>query len=269
MLVLSKRMCYDNTKIGGYAVNKTESKMLDAPQGQSIGVVLIAWTACFLTMPFVLRLLGVGSEQNHGVFSWFELAVYLICFVTTVPAMKEYLSFNWYNTQGQMKEIAFYAIVFSLAFLLYTAFCQAVVILWQVEFFIWLGQCTLPIFPTNLFLTNSYIISLNPVFGTICAVLIAPITTSCIYYGAFAKGYNKRPWLGYAVVALLTLLPRLATGMTLLFSLTSSLTMYVVQLPVHMACCWLYQKTDTIWTPVFCQGLANLVACFLSVYHGG
>ncbi len=247
---------------------KSTPKMLDAPEAQNVGAVLIFSVFGFFAVPILMRLIGIGLENRPALLSWFEIAFHLLCLVVAVPLMKDYLSFSWYSVIFQKGEILFYSVVVASILLLYVALCQAIFILVNSEFFMWAGESTVPVFTTNLFVTNAYIIMLNPVFGTLCAVVIAPMTTCCIFYAtAFAKGYNVRPWLGYVLVVVITLLPRLATGMTGWYNLESNLIMFASQLPAHLLCCWLYQKVDTIWAPIFAQALINLISCILSILY--
>jgi hypothetical protein len=44
---------------------------------------------------------------------------------------------------------------------------------------------------------------------------------------------------------------------------SEELILYLVHLPIHFIACRIYQKTDTVWAPIFTLMLANLISCAL------
>ena len=121
-------------------------------------------------------------------------------------------------------------------------------------------------FSDTFLMTLLGMVSLNPVFGTACAVLVAPFVTCCLYYAtAFAKGYNVKPWLGYVLLAAVTMFPRIATGVFGWWNTTQQFVLFAVQFPIHLCCCILYTKTDSIWAPIFTQMGVNLASCLLII----
>ncbi len=240
-------------------------KTLDAPDKQNVGAVLIFSFFAFFTVTFLMTLMGIGLEKQHTILSWFEIGFHLLCLVVVVPLMREYLSFSWYTACATKKQILTWCAVGAGTLLVYGLWSYVMYWITGEMLFDWMYEFSLPVMTNYLYLTNNYTIFLNPVFGTVCAVVVAPLTTSCIFYAtAFAKGYNVRPWLGYLLVTALLLFPRLATGLTGWWQL--DLTPFLMQLPVHLVCCWAYQETDNIWTPIFIQSAANLVACLMIIF---
>ncbi len=249
---------------------KTPAKTLDAPDAQHVGAVLIFSFLAFFSVTFLMTLMSIGMEDNHYLLSWYDIGFHLLCLAVTVPLMREYLSFSWFTVMIQKESMITWVAVGVGVLLGYSALTQAVCLMVESEWVPWALDGSLPVLTNTLFLTNAYQITANPLFGTVMAAVVAPFTTCCIFYAtAFAKGYNVRPWLGYVLVAAITLFPSLATGLTGWWALETQVLMYAVELPVHLICCWLYQKMDTIWAPILTQAVTNLAACiFILAYFG-
>ena len=43
------------------------------------------------------------------------------------------------------------------------------------------------------------------------------------------------------------------------------LYVYFLQLPIHLIACWSYHKADTIWAPITCLAIFNLVTSLLGL----
>ena len=117
----------------------------------------------------------------------------------------------------------------------------------------------LPLAEVDLFTLSSYVIIMNPIFGTVCMAVLVPFSISCLYYAtSFAPVCCSRPWLAYIVVAVVIAFPRVCNGLTYWLPM-EELILYLVQLPMHLLACWSYQKTDTVWAPIAVHALTNLV----------
>lgn len=120
---------------------------------------------------------------------------------------------------------------------------------------------SLPIVELDVFAFPRDLVQDVPLWGTLCTVLLTPVTTACLFYATgFAPTANRKPWLAYLVVALVLLFPRACNAFNF-DSLSIELILYLAQLPIHWAACWAYQKTDTVWAPIFTLSCANLLYC--------
>ncbi len=246
-------------------MKQKELRYLDAPSAQQVGVVLIFSALVFFSFSFIIKLMTNGAESHHDWYSWYEIVYHLVCLVA-VATMLPYLRDCWYTVIIMKKDFLIWGSVAAGLIFAYNVLLQVLVLNtgWQI-FYTYSGS-SLPVLTCNLFLVNNYFIILNPIFGALLAVLVVPLTTCCIYYATvFVKGYNVRPWLGYVLVVAWTLFPRLATGLTPWWDLRSCLEQFEAQLPVHLILCWLYQKTDNIWAPIFTMGAVNLLSCLLII----
>lgn len=242
-------------------MKKDIRRELDAPETQNAVTTLVLEFPIFFFGTLVLDSLSMGFDDGYAI-SWFEIGFHILCAVASVPLMWEFLSFSWLTVGLDKKIIAkwsFWAMVilFSYSELLLSLTAKGV-----FGDYSWCASCALPVTTNNLHLSNMGMIGMNPVFGTICALLVTPIVTCCMYYATvFPKNYNVSPWRGYLAVAGVTLLPRVAMGVFGWWDFPSELGLYIVQLPTHMVCCWLYAKTENIWAPIFAQIGANLLGC--------
>lgn len=234
--------------------------MLDEPEAQSCGVGVAYGLFAFFLMPALLSLtvtsaLGLGDDGSE---IWYEIGYHVINFVVMFLTFFTYLKSSFFNVTLHGKK------VFGTA-----AVCAAVVVVYRlalVVLSVFSGSMlfsevafgTLLTTEADLLYYSTAMLSVEPLWGALCVILLTPITTSCLFYASvFAPACTSRPWLGYLLAALV---PGVA-HLTLVFCLwpfEQQMAVYLVQLPVHLIACWSYQKTDTIWTPIFIHLFANL-----------
>ncbi len=240
------------------------AKMIDAPEKQNVAASLIYAFFAFFSIPFILLLMSIGFRDAKNL-SWFEIIFHALNAFVLVSLMREYLGFAWWNVRLNKDAVISTVAICAGLMLGVTMLWQAVSQFVPSTYAMTSAQSMLPIVESDLFVTPASVAASNPIFGTLCMVILTPLATSCVYYAAgFARAYNVRPWLGYVVVAVLAAFPRVCAGLTW-WEPGTQMTLYFTQLPMHMICCWGYQKTDTIWTPIFSQAAANLIACVIAV----
>jgi hypothetical protein len=106
-------------------------------------------------------------------------------------------------------------------------------------------------------------IEFAPIFGAIALSVFAPISICALFYClGFAPICNKKPWLAYLCIGIITLIPPI---IDILWRGDAALVLsgYLVQLPIHLLACWSYQKTDNVWTPMVSLAITNLLASIL------
>lgn len=234
--------------------------MLDEPEAESCGVGMAYGLFAFLLMPALLSLsvtsaLGLGDDAS---LIWYELAYHGINFGVMLLTFFGYLREAFFNVIHQPKK------VFGTA-----GICAAVIVVFR------LVMVLLAIFRGNRLLADASFGSLltteadllyystamlqaEPLWGTICVILLTPITTSCLFYASiFAPACTSRPWLGYLLAAIVPGVAHLSLVFCL-WPMEQQMAVYFLQLPVHLLACWSYQKTDTVWTPIFTHLFANL-----------
>lgn len=236
---------------------------MEGPETPIVVISVIFSVLCFFSLPFLLLLFLQGLQDNPTVVSWFEIVFHIIVSLVTLGIFREYLTDNWDLFRinfPQMRRYIFLAIaiVLGIALVYYLVFVFV-----RSQGVYLFGYGTLPLSEMNLFLLSSEVAIHNPLFGTLCMVVLAPFSTCCLYYVVgFPKAQNVRPWLGYLVVAILIALPRISNAVTF-WNPRDQMLLYFAQLPVHMTACWCFRKTDSIFAPMLVLAAANLIACLL------
>lgn len=241
--------------------------MLERPEtGTIIGAMFYSILA-FFSLPFILLLFMQGSFGDDMVTGIMEIVYHVINFSVAVYIFREYLmdSFDLVRDDRKMfmKTVSMSAaLIFFLACVLHALFGFSGNIL-QLS-----AYGTLPLAEMELFTLSSNLIVINPIWGTLCMVVLAPVTVSCLYYApVFAPICCKKPWLAYLVTALFLAFPRYCNASTY-WDPTQEWILYLTQLPLHMIACWSYQKTDSVWAPIATHALVNLLACGLILLSG-
>ena len=241
---------------------------LEAPEKQYIFVGAIYSIICFFTLPFLLLLFSDGLHNDSRVLSWFEIAFHLMNLFVVGMLYKEFLEESLLNLQLN-KDRAISVIAITVGLMLGIGLIWHFLYLFTGILGLELAAFgTVPLSEMDIFRLSGLVVLANPVFGTLCMVVVVPVVTCCLYYAlGFGPFYNIRPWLGYLVVCAAVAFPRICCAVTF-WDPYEELMLYLAQLPVHLVSCWAYKKTGTIWTPIIAHMIANLIACiaFLLAY---
>ncbi len=246
-------------------MDNSNSKFLDTLEKRDVLACLIYGCVVFSFAPFILLPLCIALEQDGALpeLSWLEIAFHVLNFAVLVYMLREYLQNGWWTLEIHKKTVL--STVAVSVILMLCAAEQSIRLLPGEYSWVPFGSA-LPIVEAELYIIPGYAANSNPVFATLSMVLLSPVATCCIFYAAgFIPAYNRRPWQGYAAVALIS-------GILVLFnSLILSdpmhqLLLYLCRLPIHFISCWALQKTNTIWTPIFAQAITNLLVCLLFIF---
>lgn len=233
---------------------------LDSPEKQHIAAALIYSGISFFTVPFVLLLMSIGLQGDPDALSWFEIVFHGLNFLVAVSLFKEYLKESFDTAMVQREQLITVTATAVGLILGMTVVAYALLALTgsEVSYFATFG--VLPLAEMDLFTMSSVVVLSKPILGTLCMVVLAPVTISCLYYATgFVGPHNVRAWLGFLVVALVIAYPRLCNGLTHWDTTTQTL-LYITQLPVHLIACWTYRKLDSIWGPIVTLAVSNLIA---------
>lgn len=254
--------CYNEgiTEKGSDIMREHFPDMLDCPDTPKIIVSVLYCILAFFSLPFIMLLLMQGSFNDEAVLSGVQIAYHVINFLAAVWIYREYLGDALLNVQIDVK-----------GFLKTVGTCVTVMVMlawamFRILSFIGGEQVyvaafgILPLSEVELFALSSDLVLMNPIFGTICLVVLVPVSVSCLFYSmSFAPVCCKRPWLAYIVVALVIAFPRVCNGMTY-WDPTQQAILYFTQLPMHLLACWAYQKMDTVWAPIAVLAVVNLLS---------
>lgn len=236
--------------------------MYECPDGGCIVGGLIYNAAAFVALPFVLLLFLQGSFGNENRIAGVELFYHAFNFFVAASIYRshlwEYFDDVRYDWRRLMKTVSTSTGLIVLAALVfYFVFAPSENITSLIAY------GTLPLSEVELFALCSSTVIIYPVLGTLCMVFLAPVTVSCLYYATiFAPICHKRPLLAYVVMVIFLALPRYFNAATF-WNPTEQMILFAAQLPLHLAACWAYHKTDSIWAPILTHMIVNLVSCVM------
>ena len=239
--------------------------LLECPEPQVVGVTALFSILCFFSLPFILFLILGGFQDNIVIISWIEIVFHVVTFGVMVGLFKDYLQealdMLRIHKQKILRTVAIAAGMMLAVMILW--FYLLYLTRWDVFYIASFG--TVPMSEMDLFSLSANVVIANPVFGTLCMVLLTPVTLSCIYYAVgFVPAHNVRPWLGYLVVAAVIAFPRICNAVTYWDS-TQQVISYISHLPLQLIACWAYRRTDNIWAPIVLHAVTNLIACLLLI----
>lgn len=240
--------------------------MMDRPEKGYSFAALIYGIICFFSFPFLILFFMQGLWDDPVVGSWCEIVYHGFNLFVVGSLYRTYLSDALFDAQINWRKIAkTVAICAAIILGLYSSLWRLAAVDWD-DTLVYAVEGMLPMTEMDLLWLGSAAVCNNPLFGTLCMVLVTPFVISLIYYAStFAPICCERPWLAYPVTALVLALPRIANSMTF-FDPVPQLHLYLVQLPGHMLACWAYQKTDNIWTPIVLHAVVNLISSLMFLY---
>lgn len=232
--------------------------MLDAPEGHTVGSSVLYWLMAFLVLPLMLSL-GTINSRGQEYEIWMDIGYHVINFVCVLGLFFRYLRESFYTLRSNLKMVLGVSAIGAVLIIVIKLFCGVVAAISGNISAMHAAFGTLLTTENDVLFYATAVLEIQPLWGTLCLGILAPITVSCMLYATvFAPICTSRPWLAYLITAVMLLLQRLAMTISL-FPLQEELAIFAVQLPVHMLACWTYQKTDTVWTPILLHVAVNMV----------
>lgn len=235
--------------------------LMDRPEKSTSAGAVGYDVLAFFSLPFLLLLAMQGFSSIEASVT-VELIYHVINFTMAIIMFREYLRDTFDDVRLEFKRLMKVvspsaALIVFLSLVLNTVFGMSQ----------GLGNLaaygTLPLAEVDLFTLSCNVVLVRPILGTLCMVLLVPVTVTCLYYGAvFAPVCYNRPILAYVVMAVFLAFPRYCNAATF-WDPATEMVLYITQLPLHIIACRAYQKTDSIWAPILTIGLVNLIACVL------
>ena len=240
--------------------------MLDRPSNGQIACSTSYGIFAFSVFPFMLVLLTADPNGIRSLAIWYDFGYHIANFLVMLLVFCTYLKEAFWNLKLYFKNVALTVAICVVLILGYTFVMQKLSYYFRSNELLFATYGILPLSEMELVNLSSNLVYVKPLWGSLCLVLLAPLTVSCIYYASiFAPICCEKPVLAYIVTAFIIALPRVVAAFTL-FDPAEELFLYLAQLPVHLLCCWSYQKTDTVWTPMAILFLTNLISCVLYLF---
>ena len=236
--------------------------MLDSPDTRALAFGIPYWILAFFVFPAIISLSTITSRgQDYEI--WFEIGYHLLNFILVIFFFFPYLRDAFLLVQVNTKEVLGTAAVCASLIVVLKLVAWIVAVLSGSTLIAQAAFGSLLTTETDLLFYSTAVLCEQPLWGTLCLGILAPITTCCLLYASvFAPICTTRPWLAYLVMTALFLLMRLTMALCL-WPMEEELAIFLVQLPVHLIACWAYEKTDTVWTPILIHILVNLAMALI------
>ena len=237
-------------------------EMYDRPENGSVAGSAIYWFICYFMIPFVTLFLSWALSSDLSVVIAVDLITYAVNFLCILGLFRSYLADSFWNVRTETSHFVITLLISTGTVLLIELALMQIGV-----YFDWYETFTAyPISETSVVSSTIVALYAHPLLGVLCMTILTPVTVSCMFYGTvFAPIATKRPLLAYAVTAALMLLPRMLSSWWLGVG-NYDIAIYLLQLPVHMVACWSYQRTNTIWAPIFTLGITNLLISVLLLF---
>ena len=213
--------------------------------------------------PFICALFSQDEgQQLYG--DRIDLIYHLVNFVVAIAIFFAYLKESFLEVQINTKKVLITAIVCAGAIVLLKAAIYLFTFLHHDPFWVDAAWGYLLTTESDMAFYSTALLETQPLWGTLCVVLLTPVTTSCLLYACvFAPVCNNRPWLAYILVTVAFLVIQLLKVFGL-WAWDQQLSGFLIQFAIHLIACLSYQITDTIWTPIAVHSLSNLaISCFI------
>lgn len=247
-------------------MNRMFPYMFDRPGTAAIGGSLVYCLSSFIILPFFVLLLASDPRGKDEWTVWFDLGYHVLNFLPAFFIFFSYMQESFYNVQSDFKSFMRTVLKTTGLIVIYAVALHLIRLFLYSNILDFAAFGAMPLMELEMLHLSSNLVLLNPVMGTLCAVLFAPITTSCMYHAtAFAPVCCDHPKRAYFMICLMLAVPRFINAFTF-WDPFSELILYLSQLPVHLLCCRAYQRTDTVWAPIATLSLSNLFCSLLLLF---
>ena len=232
--------------------------MTERPDKSVLIATAAYWMLMLFMIPIVLIYFTYGFHEEDAILGWVEIVYHVVNLIAVSYIFREHLSDCWLSVQLHTKKVLLTALVGVVA---------AVLLSEMVSF---VGQFLLPVpevaynaaplVELELFLFPKMLAQSQPLLGTL-VIVSSSVTVACLLYATgFSPACCRRPWLGYVVVIGMLILHRNFFYYTV-GTAELAVSMFLMQLPIHLIACATYHYTDSIWTPIFMLAALNLLGC--------
>ena len=244
-------------------MKKLFPSMCSKPEKIQIFSLIPFWLLIFVFIPIYMPYLGMGLWEQAEMSCWLEIGYHVVNALAMFLLMRSYLADEWFMVTTDVSSFIKH-VVLTVGLML-----GVELVLLGVLFFAGfntsnMAEC-LPMVEMFISQTPRYLLTIQPIFGTITFSVLVPITVCSLFYClGFAPVCYKKPWLAYVCIAVITFFPVVVNILwrdEVVFGLSS----YIAYLPIHLLACWSYQKTDNVWTPIASLAITNLLMSVVQI----
>ena len=250
-------LCYTDTKESEVMVMKNLfPTMRDCPDGRQIAAGGLYWFVYQIALPFfiVLTVISLAFPDGTSIFAY--VAYCVINLICVLLIFRTYLKESFWSVRLYTKR---FLISTGLGVAVFSALELLMMLAGTIAGDSLLLTCV-PVTEYFLGFGDPEWVMAMPIGLALLLFLIVPISHCCLYYAVgFALPCQKRPWLGYLIVAGLSVIPAVLMVTAVGCTPVDALVHFLSMLPFHMCACWVYQRSDTIWGPIAFYAGVNLL----------
>ena len=242
-------------------MNNLFPQMYDSPENSQAVGGLSYGAVAFVVLPFTFGLFFFAGSST-SVYLGLELAYQLFNFTALLCIFRTYLQDSWLNVSIAPKKVLTVSLTAAAVIAVFYAALACFRYLHDSNLtrILWMG--TLPMTGIELMLLPGQFLQYGGIWAALVLTVLGPITTACLYYAPVfapvcAAGHR---FAAYLAVAGITAVPRIITYFTV-WGGWKELPLYLIQLPIHFLACWTYQKTNTVWAPIYTHAIVNALCC--------
>lgn len=236
--------------------------MYDSPEWQQVMMGGFYWVVYLFLLPALMNLIWLAISPTDYVYAWVCVVYYLLNAAAVAWIFWDYLRESLWVFRDSaavcLKTVLWGLLALAVLLIPQFLFCAGGDPAYFVE-----KVMALPAADTLFQVSPKASLDFYPWLSAPFFVTLVPLTMCGLYLlVGFAPLSIKSSWKGYAVVAALVWVSCLFVH---LYSrnLEGLQTTYLTNLPFYLCLCWVYQKTDTVWTPMIFHGVVNLLGILL------
>jgi hypothetical protein len=180
--------------------------MSSKPEKIQIFATIPCWLWVFVLLPMFMPFVGLGIWDQWEISVWLEIFYHVANGILMLVLMLGYLKEEWFMVTTDVP----YYLKHILLTVGLIAGAELVLLgtLFLCDFHFADALECLPMTEMSVSHTPAFALNLQPIFGTIAMSLFAPISVCALFYClGFATVCNKKPWLAYLSIVIITLLP--------------------------------------------------------------
>ncbi|MBQ2881738.1 MAG: hypothetical protein IJE40_05675 [Clostridia bacterium] len=245
-------------------MDKIFPPMYSKPEKRHIIALIPCFFWVFVLIPMYMPYLFAGLWEQGEISVWIDIIYHVVNGILMLLILRSYLSDEWFMFTT---DVRFYIkhIALTVGIIMVTVFL-IIGILYFYYYDISHILQAIPIVEMFVSHTPLAVLGQAPIFGTLAISLFTPISICALFFCiGFAPICNRKPWLAYLCVAVISFFPAL---INILWRNETSLALngYILQLPVHLIACWSYQKTDNVFTPMISLAVVNLLLSVIFIF---
>lgn len=230
--------------------------MYDRPENFMPFAAFGYWMFAFVLIPLFMPLIGDGLWDNLRFASWLDIVYHTLNALVVVGMFKTYFGESFFNVRLDLGKF-FKAVAVAVMLMLILAFWIGFAVPSAVDAY--------PINELGVAISSGLMVKTLPVFGTLCHTVITPFAVVGLFYAVgFAPMCCRKSWLGYLMVTFLLMLPS-AFDILWRGNAEYTITIFLLQLPIHLIACWSYQMADSVWAPLVSLSVFNLVTSLVGM----